>query len=222
MRFIKGDSLQESIRRFHDTTQGKRDPLKRLLALRELLGRFVDVCQAIAYAHSRGVLHRDLKPGNVMLGKYGETLVVDWGLAKATGKVNELGQSTDGNPITKVYEQPAGGAAGNVSQPGSAGASNPERPLAPRSGGGNSATQMGTAVGTPAYMSPEQAAGRLDELGPASDVYSLGATLYHILTGRPPYEEPDLGRLLAQVQAGTMRPPREACLPCRLPWKQSA
>ncbi len=84
MRFIKGNSLGEAIRRFHeDEKKPGRDPGASALELRGLLGRFMDVCDAVAYAHSRGVLHRDLKPGNIMLGKYGETLVVDWGLAKA-------------------------------------------------------------------------------------------------------------------------------------------
>lgn len=82
MRFIRGESLREALQRFHEAEQPDRDPGERALALRGLLNRFVDVCNALAYAHSRGVLHRDLKPSNVMLGPYGETLVVDWGLAK--------------------------------------------------------------------------------------------------------------------------------------------
>src|SRR5262249_7865960 len=86
MRFIQGDSLQDAITRLHQAEVPDRDPGERTLALRGLLGRFIDVCEAVAYAHSRGVLHRDLKPGNVMLGKFGETLVVDWGLAKTVGQ----------------------------------------------------------------------------------------------------------------------------------------
>jgi serine/threonine protein kinase len=177
MRFIKGDSLHDAIKRFHQAEAPGRDPGERALALRGLLRRFVDVCNAVAYAHSRGVVHRDLKPDNVMLGKYGETLVVDWGLAKPLGQAE--GREPDAEPA-----------------------------LQPSAAGDRAATRLGSAVGTPAYMSPEQAAGRLDQLGPASDVYSLGATLYCLLTGRPPFREADLGRLLKQVQWGEFTAPR--------------
>jgi serine/threonine protein kinase/Tfp pilus assembly protein PilF len=178
MRFIKGDSLKAAIQRFHQSEGPTRNPGERALALRGLLGRFVDVCNAIAYAHSRGVLHRDLKPGNVMLGKYGETLVVDWGLAKALGQV----------------EGEAGGEEG---------------PLTPSSGDSSAPTQMGQVVGTPAYMSPEQASGRLDQLGPASDVYSLGATFYCLLTGHPPVEGLDVATLMQRVVKGEFPAPRQ-------------
>jgi serine/threonine protein kinase len=175
MRFIRGDSLQDAIDRYYRTDwTGKAS--ERSLALRNLLGRFVDVCNAISYAHSRGVLHRDLKPGNIMLGKYGETLVVDWGLAKPVGKRDpESDEST----------------------------------LRPKLDTRSMATQIGTVWGTPAYMSPEQAAGRLVELGPVSDVYSLGATLYSLLTGEAPYKkDKDTGELLRKVQSGELRRPR--------------
>jgi serine/threonine-protein kinase len=172
MRLVKGDSLRRAIEQFHAADWTGRLGAKAL-AFRQLLGRFIDVCDAVEYAHSRGVLHRDLKPGNVMLGKYGETLVVDWGLAKVTG----------------TAEATEGGLA---------------------SGSGDSGlTQAGKALGTPAYMSPEQAAGKLDQLGPASDVYSLGATLYTLLTNQAPFLQGEMGAVLARVERGEFAPPRQ-------------
>src|SRR5262249_57595335 len=86
MRFIRGDSLKDAVQRFHEAERPGRDPGERRLAFRELLGRFVDVCNAVAYAHSRGELHRDLKPGNIMLGKYGDSVRGDGGRAKVAGR----------------------------------------------------------------------------------------------------------------------------------------
>ena len=183
MRFIKGESAQGgdrgiSIGRRLTLPEGRprsaamlRWQLRRLASC----GRFLDVCNAIDYAHSRGVIHRDIKPANIILGKHGETLVVDWGLAKAIGRADpSVGEQT----------------------------------IAPSSSG-SSETLPGSALGTPAYMSPEQAAGDLDRLGPRSDVYSLGATLYCLLTGKPPFEGEDIGEILRRVQAGDVRAPRE-------------
>src|SRR5262249_54889803 len=145
---------------------------------------WVAVCQAIGYAHNRGVLHRDLKPDNIMLGKFGETLVVDWGLAKVVGERRGVSP-----PVADA------GAAG----PGEEGL------LRPSGEGGQ--TTVGV-VGTPAYMSPEQAAGKVDELGPATDVYSLGATLYALLTNRAPFTGPVV-EVVKQVQRGSWVPPRQ-------------
>jgi serine/threonine protein kinase len=181
MRFIKGDNLKEAIRRFHEADKPGRDPGERSLALRQLLRRFIDVCNAVAYAHSRGVLHRDLKPGNIMLAKYGETLIIDWGLAKPVGR-DRAGSVSDGPD---------------------------ERTLRPTSGSGIAATQMGSAIGTPGYMSPEQALGNLDRLGPASDVYSLGATLYALLTGQAPFREREVADVLEKVRNGDFPWPRQ-------------
>jgi tetratricopeptide (TPR) repeat protein/tRNA A-37 threonylcarbamoyl transferase component Bud32 len=185
MRFIRGKSLHDAIKRFHADEPLKKDPGKRLLELQKLLRRFTDVCNAIAYAHSRGILHRDLKPDNVMVGKYGETLVVDWGLAKALGTSSENTSTNidDDDPL-------------------------PEASLQPSSTEPVEATQAGSLVGTPAYMSPEQAAGRLDLLGPASDIYGLGATLYHLIVGQPPISGTSLGDVLAKIQSGEIPRPR--------------
>ena len=181
MRFIEGDSLKEAVKRFHAAgPAGDASSRRRFdsLEFRQLLRRFVDVCNAIAYAHSRGVLHRDLKPANVMLGQFGETLIIDWGLAKATGQA----------------DLSTGGSTGAV--------------LLPASGSSIEQTEAGNVLGTPAYMSPEQAVGRIRELGPASDLYGLGATLFAVLTGRPPVEGDDVIEILSRVRCGAIDRPR--------------
>ena len=143
MRFIKGDSLKEAIEQFHADISLKNDPGRRSFELRKRLRRFLDICNAIDYAHSRGVIHRDIKPANIILGKHGETLVVDWGLAKAVGRADpSVGEQT----------------------------------IAPSSSG-SSETMPGSALGTPAYMSPEQACGRSRSAGPS---------LRRLLAGRHP------------------------------------
>ncbi len=177
MRFIRGESLKEAIDRFHKDERLTKESGRRALELRKLLRRFIDVCNAIDYAHSRGVLHRDLKPSNVVLGTHGETLVVDWGLAKPLGRVD---------PDTRLDE----------------------RTLVPSSSSGSSETLPGAALGTPGYMCPEQARGDIERLAPRSDVFSLGATLYCLLTGRQPFEGDDVQDVLRKVKWGEFTGPR--------------
>jgi serine/threonine protein kinase len=178
MRFIKGDNLKSAIESFHAARTGFDT-----LAFRQVLRRFLDTCNAIAYAHSRGVLHRDVKPGNVMLGEFGETLVVDWGLAKVIqkdegGRMKDEPNQAGPEPLSSYILHPSS----------------------------FDMTMSGAAIGTPAYMSPEQAEGRLDLLGPATDVYSLGATLYCVLTGQAPVTEGEIADVLEKVRRGDILP----------------
>jgi formylglycine-generating enzyme required for sulfatase activity/tRNA A-37 threonylcarbamoyl transferase component Bud32 len=175
MRFIRGESLSTAIRRAHAVGKGWMAG-EHTLEFRQLLARFVAVCNALAYAHSKGVIHRDIKPDNIMLGKFGETLVVDWGLAKAAG-------------------------------PRWADAAADELPLPISPAHDDVETRQGSVVGTPRYMSPEQAAGDLDKVGPPSDIYSLGTTLYTLLTGRAAFEDRDMVELLRKVRDGEFTPP---------------
>ncbi len=178
MRFIRGSSLRATIKDYHSHSSRHASPTDRTLQLRRLIGQLIDACNAVAYAHSRGVIHRDLKPDNIMVGKYGETLVVDWGLAKTLS----TGNSATGEDV--------------------------EPTLRPPSLQNRSETQTGFAIGTPSYMPPEQAEGRLDLIDQTSDVYSLGATLYAILVGYSPFQQASTLEILNAVRAGRFDPPR--------------
>jgi tetratricopeptide (TPR) repeat protein/tRNA A-37 threonylcarbamoyl transferase component Bud32 len=156
MTRIKGSTLHDAIK-LADTLE---DRLK-------LLSHFVDACNALAYAHSRNVVHRDVKPQNVMIGPFGETYVLDWGLARVKGRTDP--RASDMRMAPDI--------TGNMLR--------------------------GAAIGTPAYMSPEQASGNLDSIDERSDVWGLGALLYEILTGRPPYN----GQTPLEVVAKILRDP---------------
>lgn len=184
MKFIRGESLDVAIKQFHASGVPVLEGVERSMAFRHLLRRFVDVCNAVAYAHSRGVVHRDLKPKNIMLGKFGETLVVDWGLAKVGNK-----EHTSKDFLGANLEM--------------------ERTLRPASGSSVATTMDGAQIGTPAFMSPEQAAGRVLDLGSASDIYSLGSTLFLLLTGKLPYFAESPEETMEKVRRGDFTPPRK-------------
>lgn len=173
MRFVAGETLERAIAVHHQSAAGTSSEHH---SLRQLLGRFVSVCNTVAFAHSRGVIHRDLKPANVMTGEFGETLVVDWGLAKRLSE-----------PVEQAAE-PKDLAATTSS---------------------TFLTAEGAALGTPAFMSPEQALGKGDEVGIASDIYSLGATLYALLTGVAPFGMDQLPGYLDRIHRGEFPHPRQ-------------
>ena len=187
MRLIEGTTLANAVKQelrvgFVEPTKGggSLPQVDYEKYLRKYLQHFIAACNAVAYAHSRGVVHRDLKPANIMLGQFGETLVVDWGLAKA-GSDTRVAQASD----------------------------TPRPKLQPKSGSSIDPTMEGGYVGTPAYMSPEQASGKVSRIGIATDVFGLGATLYYLLTGAPPYEGVNERAIRALATKGSYKPARQ-------------
>jgi tetratricopeptide (TPR) repeat protein/predicted Ser/Thr protein kinase len=152
MKLIRGRTLA-------DVLAQDRPPLA------DLLRTFEDVCQAVAYAHDRRVIHRDLKPGNVMVGAFDEVQVMDWGLAKVLG---ETLPPPDSHPPGQAATTPPVSVIESDRDP-------------------SSHTRAGSLLGTPAYMPPEQAKGDIDRTDTRSDVFALGAVLCELLTGRPAY-----------------------------------
>lgn len=155
MKLIEGETLADQLKRRTNPNE----------ALPHFLDVFEQICQTIGYAHSRGVIHRDLKPGNVMVGAFGEVQVMDWGLAKV------LGQGTRASGIAEDLDKP-------------------DTIKTVRSAQESSRTHAGSVMGTPAYMPPEQARGEIENLDERADVFGLGAIFCEILTGKPPYEGP--------------------------------
>jgi tetratricopeptide (TPR) repeat protein len=148
--------------------------------LPRLLTIFEQVCQAVSYAHARGVIHRDLKPANVMVGAFGEVQVMDWGLAKVLGAKPD---SVNGNTVST-----ADTATLRTS----------------RTESGGSESRVGTTLGTPGYLPPEQARGEVDRLDRRSDVFGLGAILCQILTGQPPFADRSAAEKLQRAANGDL------------------
>jgi eukaryotic-like serine/threonine-protein kinase len=251
MRFVRGHTLSEAIRAYHKKrAAGEIDPVGKVA----LLTAFVNVCHAVAYAHSRGIIHRDLKGQNVVLGDFGEVMVLDWGLAKrigpdqqTSGAIEEVliadpapgpavlpaldanayapvtyDTSANQNPDATLPESHdarsgsgahSNGSANGHSNPSSNGSgshrSGSGRQTHRESGAGPEGTMQGQLLGTPAYMAPEQAQGRHDLVDARTDVYGLGAILYEILTGRPPFIAPKTSEIIRKVIQEAPTPPRQ-------------
>lgn len=160
MKYVEGVTLEEFV------TQNRNRA--------DLLRVFQKVCDAISFAHSRGVIHRDLKPANIMIGGFGEALVMDWGISAIISS-----DSSDASSVTST--------------------------------GDNSleTTDFGTILGTPAYMSPEQARGDVSQVDYRTDIYSLGAVLYFILTGKAPFLGDSAETIRLAVISGDFIEPRQ-------------
>ena len=178
MKLVEGRNLQQILDRLRE----KDEATLREFPLARLLTIYLKVCDAISFAHSRGVLHRDLKPENIMVGDFGEVLVMDWGLAKQKDEAACPGETDKGRDLL----------ASSVE-------SGDDRSFL--------ATLEGSVMGTPRYMSPEQAKGHIDEIDEQSDVFSLGGILYALLTLHPPVEGSTLLEILGKVSCGEITPP---------------
>jgi serine/threonine protein kinase len=146
MKFVRGVRLDEYA--------------ANITSIRERLRKFQAVCDAVAFAHAHGVIHRDLKPQNIMIGSFGEVLVLDWGVAKIL-RSDRGASEADTLMLPRSDESPKT----------------------------TSDTSQGTVIGTRQYMSPEQARGEVDRLDERSDIYSLGAVFYFLLTDQPPGDD---------------------------------
>jgi serine/threonine protein kinase len=171
MKLVAGKSLGDIL----DEYRAGSEKIRREFTRHDLLGIFQRILDGVAFAHSRGVIHRDLKPTNIMIGEYGEVLIMDWGLAKVFGHSG-----------TRSYTVEVGGKTGARRK-----------------------TRHGAVVGTPAYLPPEQAAGKPKDMDERSDVYSLGAILYELLILTPPFDADTGDEIIKAVLTEEPKPPSE-------------
>ncbi|QDV47222.1 Serine/threonine-protein kinase PknD [Stieleria neptunia] len=180
MKLVEGQTLQQILK----SRQAQRDDLG------DLIGIFENVSQTIAYAHSQGVIHRDLKPHNIMVGRFGEIQVMDWGLAKRLGGDSESDQDVATEPTRSAVETDRSA----VTQDPSSG----ETPH------GSDLTTAGDIVGTPGYMAPEQARGDVDCIDARVDVFGLGAILFQILTGQTLFQGVSRDETIERTRRGEL------------------
>ena len=188
MKFVRGVTLRDVI----EGIRGRKQDIVRQYPLHRLLTILQKVCDAVSFAHARGVVHRDLKPANIMLGDHGEVLVMDWGLAKVltdAGTVAGTQQRAGTSPLESARADDTGNAL---------------------------KTMDGQVMGTPAFMAPEQAMGRTEELDHRADIYALGAILYCALVLRPPVHGETIAETLHKTAKGDIIPP-SACAPLDVP-----
>jgi eukaryotic-like serine/threonine-protein kinase len=178
MKLVRGQTLADKLKELRGPGEGSA-AAGGLSARLKYLPHFLDLCQSMAYAHSKGVIHRDLKPANVMVGEFGETVVLDWGLAKVRGLEDVRVVDLEEN-LRLIKEATAGD------------------------------TVQGRPIGTPAYMSPEQADGDVPNIDERSDVWSLGAILYEVLTGHPPFTGHTAYEVMGKVLREPLTPVGEA------------
>jgi WD40 repeat protein/serine/threonine protein kinase len=171
MKLVRGDTLAAAIERFHATEYSTSE---HQIERARLLAAFLTVANTMAFSHSRDVIHRDLKPANIILGQYGETLVLDWGLAKKLGETDEASAPAQADTSAISLD----------------------------------VTQQGDVLGTPVYMSPEQASGATETMDQRCDVYAMGAILYEMLTGHRPYSGRSSQEVIEKVIGADLARPR--------------
>ena len=197
MKMVEGRTLQAII---NDLKKGDSSTIEHY-TLDRLLTAFAKVCDAMAFAHSKGIIHRDLKPENVMVGAFGEVLVMDWGLAKI---LKDVAQTADELEQRQALVSPVDEASESALPTGFQ-----ELTDSQMHGSSEDLTMDGAVMGSPQYMPPEQAEGRVADIDERTDIYSLGGILYAILTLRPPIKGKSVVQVLVNVKSGNITPPTE-------------
>lgn len=204
MKEVRGETLAAKIAELESMPDGS----DKILRTRKILDRFLSVCQTVAFAHQANVIHRDIKPANIMVGEFGETILLDWGLARRVGnRTSQIEAEQDATRPTGLSRsrRPSTSKSTPSDPPGSRNRSGFPSAI----GQDSDMTRQGTVLGTAAYMSPEQASGKNDLVNQTSDVFSLGAMLYEILSGQSPFRSDTLQDTISRVAQCKYRPLRE-------------